>query len=123
MTTTSEAVVQHPAYDIEVMKGADETFTFQYLDDNDQPIDISGYTAKLQIRDRFGGTLHLTLTNGSGITITGASGQVAVAFTHAQTIAFDFKHAYYDLWIISAGSVYTSVAHGKFDVIEAVTEW
>lgn len=117
------SIVQHPVYDIEILKGADESFSFQYTGDNDVAIPLTNYTAKMEVRDKPGSDLYLSLTSSAGITITAATGTVAVNFTHAQTLAFEFENAEYDLFIISPANVYTCIARGKFTVIENVTEF
>ena len=115
--------VQHPVFDMEIMRGADETFTFIYTDDDGAVIALTDYTAKMQVRDRAGGKLFLTLTDTDGISISDAYGEVQVDFTHAQTLAMDIVNAHYDLWIVSPGSVYTCIARGRFSILESVTEW
>lgn len=117
------STVQHPVFDMEILKGADEFFSFQYMSDNNVPIPLTGYAAKMEIRDKPGGDLFLTLTQAAGITIVAATGLVAVAFTHAQTLAFEFENGEYDLFLVSPASVYTCIARGKFTVFENVTEW
>lgn len=52
------------------------------------PVDLTGATAKLQIRDRLGGTVLLTAaTGGQGITLGGAAGTVAVVIAQATLAA------------------------------------
>ena len=55
----------------EVDQGTTFTFTVEYKDNNDDPIDLTGATAKLQVRDTQGGSkLAFTLTSpASGIII------------------------------------------------------
>ncbi len=54
------------------------------------PVDLTSYTAALDIRSAFGAvdTL-LSLANGSGITLGGAAGTIAIALTASQTAALD----------------------------------
>ena len=68
-------------------------------------VDLTGYTAKMQIRDVPGGTLIHDAT--SGITITPAEGKVVVQILASDTANFDFVKAWYDLLLIpSTGSDY-----------------
>lgn len=73
-------------------------------DDNVTPINLTGYTATFNVYDRKGGSIVATLTNGSGITVTAASGTIQVDSSPAQVAAWklsDGKGAY-DLSIASA---------------------
>lgn len=70
------------------------------------PIDISGYTAAMQIRENKGdATPVITLTSSSGLTIGGVNdNEIDVLITSAQTALFNFSTGYYDLEITSGGS-------------------
>jgi hypothetical protein len=86
-------------YDIEVHQGETREFELELTDNAGSPIDLTDYSAKMQIRSKPGGEVFLTLTNdsGSGITITPASGTVGVHMTAAQTAGFGFEAGEYDL--------------------------
>ena len=73
------------------------------------PIDLSGYTARMQIRLKqtdptfiVGG--ELTTGNG-GITLGGAAGTIALLITDTVTTAFTFATAVYDLELIDGGGI------------------
>lgn len=86
------------------------------------PVNITNYTAALQIRSLPSDpTAVLSLTTGSGITITGATGTIAVHATAAQTTAIDEGPYYYDLEITSDQNVVTRVAQGQVVVSAEVT--
>jgi hypothetical protein len=86
------------------------------------PVNITGYTAALQIRSLpQSPTAVLSLTSGSGITITGSTGTIAVAATAAQTGNIDEGPYYYDLEITSQTGVVTRVAQGQVVVSAQVT--
>lgn len=86
------------------------------------PVNITNYTAALQIRSLPSSpTTVLSLTTGSGITITGATGTIAVHATAAQTTAIDEGPYYYDLEITSDQNVVTRVAQGQVVVSAEVT--
>ena len=60
--------------------------------------DITGYSFALQVRDKPGGTLLLSLATGSGITIVnGPAGQFRMVAAAATTAALTFFKAPYDL--------------------------
>ena len=86
------------------------------------PVNITGYTAALQIRSLPSSpTAVLSLTTGSGITITGSTGTIAVTATAAQTGNIDEGPYYYDLEITSSTGVVTRVAQGQVVVSAQVT--
>lgn len=66
---------------------------------------LTGWTALMKIRTSpYGsgsnpGTVLLTLTDGSGITLGGAAGTVIIGITHAQTLALLFGTFWYDLML------------------------
>ena len=63
----------------------------------------------------------LSLTTGSGITITGASGLVAVHATAAQTEAIIAGDYYYDLEVTSPQGIVTRLVQGQAIVNPQVT--
>ena len=81
----------------------DTTFTFvvEYKDPNDAIIDLTGATAKMQVRDATAQKLAFTLTSPSGgITIDGALGKVTVKMTPTQTKKLFYPKSIYDLIIV-----------------------
>ena len=85
------------------------------------PQDITGYTAKMQMRSYPDSPdAVLTLDTTSGITITGATGTIALHATATQTGAIDEGPYYYDLEIYS-GTDTTRVAQGQIVVSAQVT--
>lgn len=109
-------------YDITIEKGADYDKEFEY---GVPPVNLTGYTAKLQIRDRPGGaTLYETLTDGgaaNGITLGGALGTIRIQRTAAQTGAYTFARAAYDLLLTSGAGAKTRLLKGSVIMDEATT--
>jgi hypothetical protein len=86
------------------------------------PVNITSYTAALQLRSLPSDpTAVLSLTSGSGITITGSTGTIAVSATAAQTGAIDEGPYFYDLEITSPTGIVTRVAQGQVVVSAQVT--
>ena len=71
------------------------TYTVQlvYNDPNGDPIDLTGYTAKMQLRLKYGATTAaLTLTTGGGgIVIDGPNGTINITATDEQTLIQDLS--------------------------------
>ena len=103
-------------------QGSDWYATFVYKDSGGTAINLTGYTAALQIRDTYAdSTTDLSLTSTSGITITGATGTLAVRATAAQTAVIAAGQYVYDLEITSSGGIVTRLVQGKISVSPQVT--
>ena len=104
-------------------QGANWFVTFVYKDSTGTAINLAGYTAALQIRDTYeDSTTDLSLTSPSGgITITAATGTIAVTATAAQTGAIAAGSYVYDLEITSATGIVTRLVQGRISVSPQVT--
>lgn len=56
---------------------------------NNQPINLAGCTAKMQIRNKKRGDLLAEVTTSNGITINGSAGTVSVTFPASMTIGIE----------------------------------
>jgi hypothetical protein len=109
-------------YNTTIDQGADWFITFIYENPNGTAVNITGYTAALQIRTSpLAKTTVLSLTNGNGITITGATGTLAVHATAAQTTTITNGKYAYDLEITSTSNVVTRLVQGTVEVSAQVT--
>jgi hypothetical protein len=109
-------------YIVEIDQGADWFFNVTYEQPAGTPVNITGYTAALQLRSLPESTTAvLSLTTGNGITITGASGLVAVHATAVQTGAIIAGDYYYDLEITSPQGIVTRLVQGQALVNPQVT--
>jgi hypothetical protein len=105
-------------------QGANWFVTVVYKNSAGVAIDLTGYTTALQIRDTYADTTtDLSLTSPSGgITITGATGTLAIRATAAQTGALDDSAKYdYDLEITSPSGVVTRLIQGVASVSSQIT--
>lgn len=87
------------------------------------PVNVTGYTAELQMRSLPSDpTAVLSLsTTGGAISVTGASGEFAVHATANQTRAIDEGTYYYDIEITSPTGIVTRLAQGQIVVTPEVT--
>ena len=97
-------------YNITIEQGADWAMTLSLYTDSDKttPKDISGYTARMQIRETKSSptVIKELTTGGSGITIGGTDdNEVSLVISSSDTSLFDFLTAYYDLELVSGGVV------------------
>lgn len=109
-------------YNVEIDQGADWFFNVTYENPAGTPVNITGYTAALQLRSLpQSPDAVLSLTTGSGITITGATGLVAIHATANQTRIIDEGDYYYDLEITSNSGIVTRLVQGQAIVSAEVT--
>jgi hypothetical protein len=67
------------------------------------PVDLTGSSAALVIKDRPGGDTLVTLTPGSGLTLGGSAGTIQIKRTPGQISAWTFENATYQLSKTSSG--------------------
>jgi hypothetical protein len=94
-------------YNFVMDQGATFTLQMVYQNGAGAPINLTGYTAKMQLRLKFGSpdaALTLTTENG-GITINGPTGTINLLVTDEQTLALDPVFYVYDLDIITGGTI------------------
>lgn len=110
-------------YKHNIEQGATYPFNFTWkVKSTGAAIDLTGYTAKMQIRKAKDTDVILDLTHSSGITLGGAAGTVAVLLTAAQTAALSGQYVY-DLFVVSGGGVATKLFEGTITVDPAVTRF
>ena len=86
-------------------------------------VNLSGYTARMQIREKHTSTsplLTLTTENG-GIALGGSAGTVSINISASTTTGFSPKEYVYDFELISSGGTVTRLIEGKFIVTPEVT--
>jgi hypothetical protein len=109
--------------DLDVPQGS--TFDPQltvYLADGATPRDLSGWDARMQVRDGLeASTPVLSLTVGSGITLGGAQGTIDLLATDTQTKDLTAKAYDYDLELIEPSGKIRRPLAGKFIVGREVT--
>jgi hypothetical protein len=109
-------------YDIAAEQGTNYAATLTYANSAGTPINITGYSARMQVRRSAGSSnAVLTLTNASGITLGGAAGTVAIAISAAALAVVDAGNYRYDLELVSGAGVVTKLISGDFIVTGEVT--
>jgi hypothetical protein len=80
-----------------------DTFTLEvtYKDPNGSAIDLTGYTAKMDVRDKPGGKILCASANelNNGIVIDDLNGKIIIKFSSSQTKKFTVPNAAYQLQI------------------------
>jgi hypothetical protein len=115
------------AYNVVIDQGADWFLNVNYDNPNGTPVNLTGYSAALQLRsypDAPTAVLSLTSATNGGITITALTGLVAIHATATQTRAIDEGTYYYDLEITSPATpsaIVTRLIQGQAVVSAEVT--
>jgi len=108
---------------IEIEQGSTFTLPLTWKDSNGDVIDISGWSARMHIRDEITSvTTILELTTGNGrITIDGPNGGVNLLIDDTDTAALDFTSGVYDLEMISPTTAVTRLLEGRVSLDKEVT--
>jgi hypothetical protein len=87
------------------------------------PQSLTGYAARMQIKDRVDGTVLVSLTSapGGGITINQTDKAIEIVITDAQTEAIAKAGGVYDLELVSPGGVVTALLAGAVTFESEVT--
>jgi len=101
-----------------------------FQSDGTTVVDLTGYSARMKIKDEVGGTLikSLTSSSGGGLTIGGSSGnatngEIDIQISATDTASFSAPlDAVYDLEIQSNTGVVDRVLQGKFIINPEVTD-
>jgi hypothetical protein len=109
-------------YNFTLDQGSVWDLEIEYQDPDGDPINLTGFTARMQLRKDYNSAVaDLTLTTGGGgIVITGATGTIDISVTAAQTEVLDPAFYVYDLELIS-GSNISRLIQGQITVAEQVT--
>ena len=110
-------------FDIEINQGATYELTVTWKDSTGAAINLTGYSARMQVRETYSSASTIvSLTNGSGITLGGAAGTIAILISATTTAALTAPFSgVYDLELVSAGGVVTRLLQGAATVTPEVT--
>ena len=110
-------------YDILIEKGATFQLSLTWKAPNGTPYDLTGYTARMQVRKAYSSTttlLSLTSAN-SDIVLGGVAGTIIVTATATATAAIDATRGVYDLELVAPSGVVTRVLKGDVEISPEVT--
>lgn len=114
-------------YNLVFEQSATFQHTVTWTEPDGDPVDLTGYRIRLQVRQTPTATAKLVdfdssaPASGMSITALGASGTFTITFTPAVTGAFAFTSAEYDLTATSPGGVVYRLHEGKASVSLGVT--
>ena len=124
-------------YSFTIEQGSTVDFDFVYKDSNSDPIDLTLYTARIQIRPSIGSDIvHMTLSSslnpcGTGLNMSGSnstnpptSGSIGIFISAPSSALLDFNEAVYDLEIASGSgncANVTRILQGKVKLSKNTT--
>lgn len=123
-------------YSFTIEQGATLDFELAYKDSNNDPIDLTGYQGRMQIRPSIGSdTVYITLSSsldadGTGLNFSGSSGlnpptsgTIGIYISANSSSQLDFGEAVYDLELAtgSAYPVVTRLLEGQVRLSKNVT--
>jgi hypothetical protein len=86
------------------------------------PENLTGYSARMAVKDKVGGTVLKTLTTeNGGIVLDQTKKTITVVISAADTAALTWKSGVYDLEMVSPSAVVTKLYTGKIYVTKEVT--
>lgn len=108
---------------LEIVRGDTKTFTVTYTETDGTPVDLTDYTARMQIRKTMddGSYIWQGSTTTGEISITGASGLISITIPKTNTATFNFDRGKYDLEITSSTGVTETIMGGEATLIKDVT--
>ena len=127
-------------YPLYIEQGTTVDFEIQYKDSNNNPVDLTGYGARMQFRPSVDSSeVYLSLTSnlnadGTGINLSGSSpykpptsGSLGIYIASCTSSMLNFDTAVYDLEIFSPTNVscpvVTRILQGPVRLSKEVTRW
>jgi len=109
-------------YDISTEQGSSLSRVVTYSDANSSPINLTGYTARMQVRPRASsGYAYLTLTSPSGgLTLGGTTGTITILVDGSVTSPIPAGDYVYALEVVN-GAYVDKVMGGDFTLSAEVT--
>jgi len=122
-------------YNFTIEQGTTVDFELQYTDVNNLPINLTGYSGRMQIKSGFANDKPVTYTSlsssrypdGTGLNFNGSSGtkplssgSIGIYISAVSSSAYTFAKAKYDLELVS-GSTVTRILEGVISLSKEVT--
>jgi len=122
-------------YNFTIEQGTTVDFELQYTDVNNSPINLTGYSGRMQIKSGFANDKPVTYTSlsssrypdGTGLNFNGSSGtkplssgSIGIYISAVSSSAYTFAKAKYDLELVSGNTV-TRILEGVISLSKEVT--
>lgn len=105
-------------------QGATYKNTLTWLDSTSSPVDLTGYSAQMQIKasEKSSAAL-IELTDVNGRIILGTTGgTIVLSLTPAETAALTFSKASYDLFLTDSSGAATRLVQGAVQLNKSITK-
>ncbi|NBX24091.1 MAG: hypothetical protein EBR52_08320 [Microbacteriaceae bacterium] len=114
--------MQAPGYlDLDCWQGANFDYQLTWTVAG-SAVNVTGYSARMQVRQYAESTATvLSLVNGTGITLGGTAGTIALSAVATATSAIEAGQYVYDLELVSGAGYVTRLVEGSFVVYAEVT--
>jgi hypothetical protein len=114
--------MQAPGYlDLDCYQGANFDYVLTWTVAG-SAVNLTGYSSRMQVRQYADSTATvLSLVNGTGITLGGTAGTIALAAVATATSAVEAGQYVYDLELVSGAGYVTRLVEGNFVVYAEVT--
>ena len=112
-----------PTYELIVPQGGNLIRTFVWKDSSGNPIDLTNYTAKMQIRTipSATGTIMDVSSTATTLNITGTAGKITLNLPATDTAAMTFNNAVFDLEVTATTAQVTRLIQGCVILDKEVT--
>lgn len=112
-------------FPITIVQGADFYWPITYQDSSGNPINLTGYTARMQVRQTINSNnppiIDVSTSNGY-ITIIPATGSINISIPNSTTSGLTAPiKAYYDVFITSPSGFKSRIIYGSVCIPERVT--
>lgn len=114
--------MQAPGYlDLDCYQGANFDYQLTWTVAG-SAVNLTGYSSRMQVRQYADSTATvLSLVNGTGITLGGTAGTIALSAVATATSAVEAGQYVYDLELVSGAGYVTRLVEGNFVVYAEVT--
>ena len=107
----------NPVINITIPQGADFTETFLSKESNGSASNLSGYSGVAKIKKHYGAETSKSFN----VTITGLTGEVAIAMTSGVTVTLEPGRYYYDVKLTSSGGAVSRLVEGMAFVTAGIS--
>lgn len=108
-------------YTLKIEQGAYKSLSLTYKDATGTPIDLTGYTARMQIRGYAESTTAwVSLTSASGITLGTTDGAIDIELTSTQTSAIP-DSGFYDIELVAPSGEVNRILEGAVKLSKEIT--
>lgn len=127
--------MQAAAYNISIDQGSDFSLNMTWKNDAGTPINLTGYSARMQIRKSYASEVRLNVTETTGIALGGTAGTIIISLSATQTSAISvdypalvkdkdakqYQPMLYDLELTAPTGVVTRLLQGSANIYPVVT--